>query len=205
MNKVITIGREFGSGGRELGRLLAKELNCEYYDKQIINEIVSKTSFSEDYVDSVLEKNSRLYPVTLQYTSYVASNYTISQMQEIFRAQAEVIKKLATEGDCVIVGRCADYILSYMDEEEKNFRLFRIFVYADMESRIKRCQERAAEGENLTDKEMKKAIRNVDKNRANYYEDYTLQRWGDKANYDICINTTNMSIPDMVPYLAKLF
>lgn len=204
MNKVITIGREFGSGGRELGRLLAEELGCKYYDKQILNDIVKETSYSHKYVSSVVEGSSKIYPVTLQYTSYVASNYTISQMQEIFRAQTEVIKKMAAESSCVIVGRCADYILNYM-EEEKNFELFRLFVYADMESRIRRCQERAAAGENLTDKEMKKAIKNVDRNRANYYEDYTLQRWGDKANYDICINTTNMDIPSMVPYLAKLF
>ena len=204
MNKVITIGREFGSGGRELGRLLSEELGCKYYDKQILSDIVNKTSYSEKYVKNVVDGNSKLYPVTLQYTSYVSSNYTISQMQEIFRAQTEVIKQMAFESSCVIVGRCADYIL-YNMEEEKNFELFRIFVYADMESRIRRCQERAAEGENLTDKEMKKAIRNVDRNRANYYEDYTLQRWGDKANYDICINTTNMVIPDMIPHLAKLF
>ena len=204
MNKVITIGREFGSGGRELGRLLAEELGCKYYDKQILNDIVKETSYSHKYVSSVVEGSSKIYPVTLQYTSYVASNYTISQMQEIFRAQTEVIKKMAAESSCVIVGRCADYILNYM-EEEKDFELFRLFVYADMESRIRRCQERAAAGENLTDKEMKKAIKNVDRNRANYYEDYTLQRWGDKANYDICINTTNMDIPSMVPYLAKLF
>ena len=204
MNKVITIGREFGSGGRELGRLLAEELGVNYYDKQILNDIVKQTSYSETYVTNVVEGKSKIYPVTLQYTSYVASNYTISQMQEIFRAQTDVIKRMALESSCVIVGRCADYILNYM-EEEKNFELFRIFVYADIESRIKRCQERAAAGENLSDKEMKKAIKNVDRNRANYYEDYTLQRWGDKANYDICINTTNMSIPDMIPHLAKLF
>lgn len=204
MNKVITIGREFGSGGRELGRLLAEELGVNYYDKQILNDIVKQTSYSETYVTNVVEGKSKIYPVTLQYTSYVASNYTISQMQEIFRAQTDVIKRMALESSCVIVGRCADYILNYM-EEEKNFELFRIFVYADIESRIKRCQERAAAGEDLSDKEMKKAIKNVDRNRANYYEDYTLQRWGDKANYDICINTTNMSIPDMIPHLAKLF
>lgn len=204
MNKVITIGREFGSGGRELGQLLAEELGCRYYDKQILNDIVKETSYSEKYVKSVVEGNSKIYPVTLQYTSYITSNYTISQMQEIFRAQTEVIKRMALESSCVIVGRCADYILANM-EEEKNFELFRLFVHADMGSRIKRCQERASSGENLSDKEMKRAIKNVDRNRANYYEDYTLQRWGDKSNYDICINTTNMSIPDMVPYLAKLF
>lgn len=204
MNSVITIGREFGSGGRELGKLLAKELGCEYYDKQILNEICKETNYAENYVNTVVEGKSILYPVTLQYTSYVTSNYTISQMQNIFRAQTEVIKRMALQSSCVIVGRCADYIL-YNMEEEKNFELFRLFVHADMESRIRRCQERAADGENLSDREMKKAIRNVDRNRANYYEDYTLQKWGDKANYDICINTTNMSIPDMVPHLAKLF
>lgn len=204
MNTVITIGREFGSGGRELGKLLAEELGFKYYDKEILNEIVKETSYSESYVKNVVEGKTQLYPVTLQYTSYIASNFAISQMQDIFRAQTEVIKKMAAESSCVIVGRCADYILNYM-EEDKNFELYRLFVYADIESRIRRCQERAPEGENLSDKEMKKAIRGVDGNRANYYEDYTLQKWGDKANYDICINTTNINIPDLVPHLAKFF
>ena len=118
----------------------------------------------------------------------------IQQMQKIVKAQTEVIKEMSGKSSCVIVGRCADYIL----KDEEGIRLFRLFVYADMESRIKRCQERAPEGENFTDKELEKHIKKVDRNRANYYSDFTLQKWGDKTNYDICINTTNMQIDQMI-------
>ena len=202
MNQIITIGREFGSGGRELGHKLAKELHYAYYDKAIISEIVEKTDFSRDYVQEVLEnKLTYMLPPTYSIGMSIGNEYQIQQMQKIVKAQTEVIKEMSGKSSCVIVGRCADYIL----KDEEDIRLFRLFVYADIESRIKRCQERAPEGENFTDKELEKHIRRVDRNRANYYSDFTLQKWGDKSNYDICINTTNMQIDQMVPHLAKLF
>ena len=202
MNQIITIGREFGSGGRELGHKLAKELHYAYYDKAIISEIVEKTDFSRDYVQEVLEnKLTYMLPPTYSIGMSIGNEYQIQQMQKIVKAQTEVIKEMSGKSSCVIVGRCADYIL----KDEEDIRLFRLFVYADIESRIKRCQERAPEGENFTDKELEKHIRRVDRNRANYYSYFTLQKWGDKSNYDICINTTNMQIDQMVPHLAKLF
>lgn len=202
MNHIITIGREFGSGGRELGHKLAKELKIAYYDKQILSEIVKKTEFSREYVQEVVENRlTYMLPPAFSTGMSLGNEYQIRQMQEIVKAQNDVIELMAAKSSCVIVGRCADYIL----REKEDISLFRIFVYADLESRIRRCQERAPEGESYTDKELEKHIRRVDKNRANYYADYTLQKWGDKSNYDMCINTTNVDIDEIVKHLSKLF
>lgn len=202
MNHIITIGREFGSGGRELGHKLAKELKIAYYDKQILSEIVEKTDFSREYVQEVIENRlTYMLPPAFSTGMSLGNEYQIRQMQEIVKAQNDVIKEMASKSSCVIVGRCADYIL----RETEDITLFRIFVYADLESRVKRCLDRAPEGEDYTDKELEKHIRRVDKNRANYYADYTLQKWGDKNNYDMCINTTNVNIDDVVKHLSKLF
>ncbi len=202
MNKIITIGREFGSGGRELGYKLAKELGYAYYDKQILSEIVEETKFSKEYVQEILEnKISYMLPTTYAVGMSIGNEYQIQQMQNIIKAQTEVITNMAVKSSCVIVGRCADYIL----KDVENIELFRIFVYADMDSKMKRCRDRAPEGENFTDKELEKHIKAVDKNRSSYYSDFTLQKWGDKSNYDMCINTTNINIDDMIPHLSKMF
>ncbi len=202
MNTVITIGREFGSGGRELGRRLAEALGYEYYDNEVLTEMVKHTEMSENYIKEIVEgKSHRLFPITVEHTFIAGSDYTIQQVQNIYRAQTEVIKDMALRSDCVIVGRCADFIL----REEEQVRLFRLFIYADIESRIKRCMERAPEGENMDEKQMRKYIQKVDKGRAGYYEDYTLQKWGDKSNYDMCFNTTNVSIEEIVDHIASLF
>ena len=136
MNRIITIGREFGSGGRELGRRLAEELGIEYYDKEIIDAIAKKTSMSQEYVQEILEgKPHHLYPITIGQSMFITDNFYIQQEQSIYLAQCEIIRELAQKSSCIIVGRCADYIL-------KEFKPYRIFVYADMDSRIKRCISR---------------------------------------------------------------
>lgn len=202
MNKIITIGREFGSGGREFGHKLAQELGIAYYDKQIITEIVEQTDFSKEYVQQIVEnKLSYMLPTTVPTGVSIGCEYQITQMKEIVKAQTDVIKNMASKSSCVIVGRCADYILKDIED----CRLFRLFVYADMESKIKRCQERAPQGENFTEKELEKHIKKVDKNRANYYSDFTLQKWGDKSNYDLCINTSNVAMEHLVKHISKLF
>ena len=200
MNKIITIGREFGSGGRELGRRLAEELGFEYYDKEIINAIAQKTSMSQEYVQEVLEgKPHTLYPITIAQSMFIADNFYIQQEQSIYLAQSEIIRELAQKSNCVIVGRCADYIL-------KDFKPFRIFVYADINSRIKRCFDRNTGSQKiLTEKEMKKQILKIDKDRAKYYNYYTGNEWSDKINYDLCINTTDVVIKEIVPVIAKIF
>lgn len=198
MGRIITIGREFGSGGRELGRRLAEELHIEYYDKELLTEIAKHTSLAEEYIQNVVERQPHsLMPITIGRSFAYGEDYVLKQVQAVYRAQSEIIRDLADKSDCVIIGRCADYIL-----REQN--PFRIFVYADMDSRVRRCMERRTEGEIQTEKQMKKQIRVMDKNRARYYEFYTGLKWGDKSNYDLCINTSDTVIKEIVPAIAKM-
>ena len=199
MNQIITIGREFGSGGRELGRRLARELGFDYYDREILTAIAERTSLSEEYVQRVVENQPhQLYPITTGRSFLYVDSQPLQQAGAVYLAQQEIITKMADGSDCVIVGRCADFIL----RERKPFR---IFVYADMASRVARCRERAPEGEDLTDREYRQHIQRIDKARARYYEFYTDRKWGDKLNYELCVNTTNQDISAIVPYLAKIF
>lgn len=193
-NKIITIGREFGSGGRELGRRLAGHLQIAYYDKEILTEISKRTQLTEEYVHNVVEHHPYpLLPITIGHSLYPDMAFQLQQ--SVYTEQSNIIKEMAAASDCVIVGRCADYILH-------DIKPFRIFVYADMEARIARCHARAPEGEHLSDKELKQMIQKVDKGRAKYYEFYTGEKWGDKSSYDLCINTSNVVIKELVPHLA---
>ena len=199
MNKVITIGREFGSGGREFGRLLAEKLGYEYYDKEIITEIAKKTSLSETYVKQIVEQTPHsLFPITTGNAFAYYGNNHLYNVQSIFREQTNVIKEMAKKSDCVIVGRCADYILEDLNP-------LKIFIYADEKSKIERCLKKVDEPESVNVKKLKKQIKNIDKNRARYYSFYTGKKWGDKLNYDICINTSDIEIGEAVSVIEKLF
>ena len=199
-NLVITIGREFGSGGRELGRRLADELGIDYYDKEIITAIAKDTAMTEDYIRSIVENRPHhLFPITVGHSMALQNDYQMLQTQEIYRAHTQIITDLAAKSSCVIIGRCADYIL-------RDSNPVRIFVHADLDSRIARCMARRTEEEaGLTEQDMRKRIQNVDRSRAAFYNDFTGQRWGDKKYYDLCVNTTNVSIKEIAPYLARMF
>lgn len=198
MNQIVTIGREFGSGGRELGRKLAESLGFAYYDREIITEIAKDASLSEQYVKQVMEQGPRMiFPVTVAHTFAYMDTYAIQQEQSVYSSQEQVIKDMAQKSDCVIVGRCADYIL-------REYKPFRIFVYSNMQSKLARCMAREETDTNMTEKKMRKYIQNVDKNRAKYYSFYTGLEWGNKLNYDICVNTAGLNIEEIVPHLAKM-
>lgn len=188
MNKIITIGREFGSGGRELARLIAQRLNFAYYDREIISEIAKRTSLSEQYVQNVAEHKPVIpFPIHTGRTFWAV---ILDYGQNVQKEQHDIIRELAGKSDCVIVGRGADYIL----RDEKPFR---IFVYSDDESKLKRCREKNtedyAQGGELSDKELTKRIEQINRARAEYYEFYTGQKWGSKSNYDLCVNTSRFS------------
>ncbi len=198
MSKIITIGREFGSGGREIGKRLADELGIAYYDNEIITKIAERTELAEGYVAHVMENSpSTLYPITIGRSFYMGMDPIVEQNNVIYREQSKLIQELAEKSDCVIVGRSADYIL-----REKN--PFRVFVYADMEHKMERCRNRAAEDEHFTDRELKRHIQDVDRRRGKYYQFFTGQTWGDRLNYDLCINTSTGSIPGIVKAVARL-
>lgn len=199
MNRIIAIGREFGSGGRELGRRLSEKLGFAYYDQEIISEIARRTEMSEQYVQSIVEhKPSFSFPIHIGRSFYPAPTPVFDQSMAVYHEQARIITEMAQKSDCVIVGRCGDYIL-------KEYEPFRIFVYADMESKIKRCRQKASEEEQMSDKELKQHILGIDRKRAKYYEFYTGHKWGDKLNFDLCINTSRAVIKEIVPAVAGLF
>lgn len=190
MKKVITIGREFGSGGREIGRRIAEKLQFSYYDREIVTEIAKRTKLSEEYVERITEDRPYMpYPIHAGmsfHTAYYA--YTeFDRSLAVFAEQHIIIKELAEKSDCIIVGRCADYVL-------KEKAPFRIFVFADTESKLKRCRERSPEDENLSDSKMKRNIRSIDRGRARYYNYFSQQKWGARENYDLLINTSGKDI-----------
>ena len=197
--KIITIGREFGSGGRELGRKLAELLHFAYYDQEIVRGIAERTSFAEKYVQSILERrpNLLLPPLSAGH-SFLLADPMQKQNYAIYREQSGIIREMAEKSDCVIVGRCADYILRELNP-------FRIFVYSSEASRLKRCMARTPESEKITEKEMKREIERVNKNRASYYRFFTGQVWGDKINYDLCINLTEIPVAEAAQSIAALF
>lgn len=198
MSRIITISRQFGSGGREIGKRLAESMGIAYFDKEIITAIAEKSSFSEEYVHSVVENHiSYYYPIT------IAKSFSIPYDQlpsaKINQAQYSVIQEMAAQGDCVIVGRCSDYIL-------RELHPINIFVYADIKTKIARCRSRAGSNEDLSENELKKRIRNIDKSRAKYYETYTGQQWGEKENYNLCVNTSGLkSLKEFVLKLNHFF
>lgn len=199
MNRIITVGRQFGSGGRELGKRLADELGCPYYDKEIVEEIAKRTQLAESYVHQIVEQKPGYYfPITIGRTLHgAAPDYLMHQFTKVYAEQANVIREMAEKSDCVIVGRCADFIL-------RDLKPFRLFVYADMEAKLKRCRLKGAEHENLTDKQLTKQIRTVDKNRAKYYRYYTGHEWGSPENYELCINTTDADIKHVAHAIAVM-
>ena len=199
MNKIITVGREFGSGGREFGYRLAETLGYAYCDQEIVSEIVNRTAFSERYIQQILERKPTIsFPIHIGRTLHTVPSPMLEQSTLLYHKQCEVIREMAEKSNCVIVGRCADHIL-------RERHPFRFFVYADIESRIKRCREKEPEHENLTDRELRKRILDVDRQRSRYYGFYTDHTWGDRINYDLCINTTNTSIREIATALSMLF
>ncbi len=195
MNKIITISREFGSGGKEIGKRLADVLGYAYYDSEIITLLAKETGMSEEYIKNISEKG--VYPYAFQFAKSFAMYSTMqSAKTEILVAQAKILKQIAEKGNAIIVGRGANSIL-------KEYNPMNIFVYADMESKINRCKEKAKEDEHLTDKELENKIKEIDKNRKALNDLISNAEWGKKENYNLCINTSNVKIKSIIPALAE--
>lgn len=197
MNRIITIGREFGSGGREIGRRLAEHLHFAYYDQEIVKEIAKRINMAEEYIKNIEERQPiPLLPITIGRTFTLPPNAISDQAQTVYREQSKVIRDMAQKSDCVIVGRCADYVLRELSP-------FRLFIYADMKFKMERCRKKGQEKEILNDQELQRKIRSIDKARSKYYQFYTDQVWGDKKNYDLCINTSDIEIKRAVDAIEK--
>ena len=194
--KIITISREFGSGGREIGKRLADLLGFEYYDREIISEVAKIGNFDEKFVEYVGENGYSsgfhfTYGRTLYYPHAQWDNST-----KILVAEQKALNTIAQRGkDCIIVGRCADVVLA-------DYKPFNLFIYADMESKVERCQKRAENGEKLTDAKMAKKIKSIDRNRARHRDAISHIKWGRKEAYHLCVNTTGINPKDITQVIA---
>ncbi len=193
---IITVSREFGSGGREIAKLVADALGYAYYDREIITAIAKEANLNENYVEQTLDTAiSRSYPITFSHTFSVASVVNTS-VPQLLAMQHGIIKKLAEKGSCVIVGRGADAIL----RDEKPFS---VFVYSDMKSKLVRCKNRAPEDEKLSDKELERKIKQIDKGRAENHDIVADFHWGDKSGYDLCVNTSDIAVDKIAEFVAE--
>lgn len=198
MNKVITISRQYGSGGREIGEKLAKALGVPFYDNELITRAAKESGFAESAFANAETKatNSLLYSIAMGMSAYGSHEigYTsLSLDDRIFIAQSDVIRKLAKEGPCVIVGRCADYILKDMDQ------VINVFVWADIKYRV----QRATTMYNLPVNKAEENIYKADKRRANYYNYHASEKWGRAENYHISIRSDFVGIDESVEVLKQ--
>lgn len=193
---IITISREFGSGGRELGKRMADLLQFAYYDKEIVLATAKERSLDEGYVFERMEAGiTRQYPLTIGRTfSYPA--FLQQHTTELLVAQQKIIRALAAKGDCIVMGQGADVIL-------RAHRPFNLFVYADMPAKLQRCRARAPQGERLSDRELIKRIKQVDAARAKSRALLSGPDWGKKECYHLCVNTTGVPIKTLAPQLAQ--
>ena len=188
-NTIITIGREFGSGGCEIGHKLAEKLGIKCYDKDMLDLAAKESGICQEIFESHDEKptNSFLYSLVMDTYSFGYSSGSYTDMplnHKVFLAQFDAIKKIADEGPCVLVGRCADYAL------ESYPNVVSIFIRADMEDRIRRVATRL----DLTDAKAKDLINKTDKKRASYYNYYTNKKWGEAASYELCLNSSELGV-----------
>lgn len=182
---IITIGRQHGSSGREIARLLAEKLNYKCYDKEIVDEAANHSDFSRDLIDAFDEK--RMSAFILHAGGYgLNENFRLNM--QVVSAQFEAMRNIAEKGNCIFVGRCADYILRDHDD------LISVFILGDMDERLK-CLERR---QGLDEVEARKKLKEVDKDRSSFYRYYSDQTWGDAQNYDMCINSSKLGVEGTV-------
>lgn len=196
---IITIGREFGSAGREIGYKVAETFDIKLYDKEMLARAAKESGICEEIFHSHDEKptNSFLYSLVMDTYSmgYSGSTYTDMPINhKVFLAQFDAIKKIADEGPCILVGRCADYALEEYDN------VLSVFIHADMDARIRRI----ARIYDLTDAKAKDMIIKTDKKRSSYYNYYSNKRWGDVDSYDMCLNSSMLGIEGTAEAIEKL-
>lgn len=196
VSTIITVGRQYGSGGRYVARLLAEKLGIPFYDKELLAEVAKDSGFNEDLLQEHDEKNTRNFLFSMmggQTMGDAGSMYLDMPLNHrIFLAQFDTIRRIAGQGPCVIVGRCADYVL----RDQPN--VLNVFIKADKEERIRRIVEYYG-ADALRAEEM---IKKSDKQRASYYNYYATGTWGDVSNYDLCVDTGALGIVGAVDLIA---
>ena len=198
-NKIYTIGREFGSGGREVGEKLAAKLGIKLYDKELLQQAAKDSGFCEEIFENHDEKPTNSFVYSLVMDTYSVSGYSAAPFldmplnHKVFLAQFETIKKIAEKESCVIVGRCADYALS------DNPDCINIFIHADLDVRIKNVSRNL----NITENKARDIINKTDKQRASYYNYYTSKKWGDSKSYNLSLDAGKLGTDNCVEMILK--
>lgn len=197
-NKIIlTIGRQFASGGREIGKKLAKALNIAYYDKELMTLAAKESGLCEDCFEKADERASSglsyAFSMGYSYMGLFTPYADVLSYDRLFLYQSEAIRKLAEESSCVIVGRCADYIL------RDNPNCLSLFIHNTKENRI----QRIIETQNLTVEQAKDLMTKTDKSRASYYNYYTNKEWGVASSYNISIDVSVLGIDESVEFIKN--
>lgn len=212
MKKIITISREYGSGGHTIGTYVAKELNIPLYDKEIIDMASQNSGLSPDFIKKTEQNISSGWLYTLLLgASYAApgtthigmntQNPSVPLADQVFNAQRNVIIELAKKGPCVIVGRCADYILRHCEQINKT-DVLNVFIYAPLKDKVKR----AIEQKGLDPATAERDVKLIDKRRANHYNTFTERTWGKRDHYDLLINSSLLGLEktaEMIIEVAK--
>ena len=185
---VITISREYGSGGRYVGRMIADKLGIKFYDKDFIEKVAQETGLSEEYIEHNEQKRESLAGLNNGYY------FGLNNADELYLKEAELIKQVADKESCVIIGRCADFIL----QDRSN--VVKVFIYSDKEDKIKRATNIYGLDKNKAEKEIKR----IDKLRANHYKYYTEKEWSNHANYDICMNSDTLGVEKSADIICEI-
>lgn len=191
-NRIITISRQFGSGGRTIGKEVAKELGIKCYDAEIIEKVAKESGYAESFIKENSEYTT--------YSSFLGQLFSARDYQgktpsdQIWVMQKKIIEDIASKESCVIIGRCADYIL-----QDKN--ILKVFIHSSLENRAKRIVEKYGE----TDKDPIARLKEKDKKRASYYEFYTEIKWGDATNYDVSLDSGSLGMDKCVEIIKSLY
>lgn len=200
MSVIYTIGREFGSKGHEIGEKLAQKLNIPYYDNELLSRAAKDSGFCQEILENCDERPTSSFLYNLVFDTYNANGISTGNFldiplnQKVFLAQFDTIKKIADEGSCVIVGRCADYALADRND------VLSIFIKASEKYKINNILEHYPE---LDEKKAKDMMNKKDKNRAAYYNYYTTKRWGDCKSYDLSISTSDLGVDGCVDLIIE--
>ena len=198
-NTIITIGRQFGSAGREIGYKVAEDLGIKLYDREMLDRAAKESGICQELFETHDEKptNSFLYSLVMDTYSlgYSAGSYADMPINhKVFLAQFDAIKKIADEGPCILVGRCADYALEEYDN------VLSVFIHTDLDSRIRRI----ARIYDLTDAKAKELILKTDKKRSSYYNYYSNKKWGSAESYHMCLDSSVLVISGTAEAIEKL-
>lgn len=195
---VITISRQFGSGGREVGKKLAEALNIPFYDKELIEEAAQASGIDPELFEDEEYRTSRgfylLGAIGFTLGSPITSISEMSLNDRLFLVQSETIENIASRGPCVIVGRCADYVLQGKAET------LSVFIHADEKDR----KERAIHSYEVDERNIESSMNKIDKRRANYYNYYTDRKWGEAENYDIVLNSSKFGVDGCVSLIKHI-